>query len=921
MIVKDKRGALSLPLASGRTVRLALVGIVSIIGVLAVAWLAPLATRPMLRWAKDMAYPRSHGSINIGHAVEALRKAPVHWIQGLTKGEELPRLRLDVKFQHWQRIMAKREEAMRLGVLMAADTDEVPAIITDGVNAHRAKIRLKGDLLDHLQGKTWSLRVKSKGPFFGMRRFSLHHPRTRAFALTPLFQAHARLEGILAPRSRFVTVTVNGDDWGIMQLEEHAGKELLEFQGRKEGVLGRLDDRAHWEHIAANHAGRTFDPLFYGPYNNYWTANFRAYREGKLRKDPRMAPYVELADALVARYQDGTLPPGEVFELEAFARYLVVATLWGDMHTQYFDNFRLYLNPFTLKLVPIAGDGRGLWPLKGVKLHTRMLAAGFMRDESFREILAKTIPKVTGRVLDGDVLRKLESDRKRIEATLHRHYPFLLTWDLSIVRRNAALLTKYGIAFFPRSDGLHTERPPLDEKFIHHVQARVFDRPEKQIVISNMLHQPVAIEGVVAWCANPKPIGASAARPAQVADANGTGTPLSKPPARVARVELASNLSLAATPLGRRGTNMQISLPPEVAGADCAVEVKTRRPGTAEVRTVKVTRRTKHLDRHPLSSGGLEDLTARSLPWLTWNRKAGRFDVSPGNWTVYRPLVLPEGSGLRLGAGTTLSFAPDAYVLVRGPFDIEGSADRPVVLEPRDRGKPWKGIYVLSSPRPSQWRHARISGTTALQDGYLNLTGAVTFYRSDVIMADVSFLGTEAEDALNIVHARFSLNRIDVRDTRSDGFDCDFCDGTIYLSTFSGIGGDAVDVSGTRADFGSLTVSDVRDKAVSVGEGSTVTLRDLTVRNVGTAVASKDRSEASVIGATIDTARVAGLMSYVKKKAYGPAVIKATGVTFGRNVSHPAVAQTGSSVMLNGKRIAETDLDVDKFYKDGPMKK
>ena len=276
---------------------------------------------------------------------------------------------------------------------------------------------------------------------------------------------------------------------------------------------------------------------------------------------------------------------------------------------------------------------------------------------------------------------------------------------------------------------------------------------------------------------------------------------------------------------------------------------------------------------------------------------------------------------MRLNAGTRLAFAPGAYLLVKGPFDIAGSAARPVVLEPQDETRPWNGIYVMAAGRPSQWQHAEIRGTTALEDGHLRLTGGVTFYRSDITMTNVAFVDTEAEDALNIVQSNFVLDRIAIRNSRSDGFDCDFCEGTISRSTFFSVGGDAVDLSGTRATIEDLDMEMIGDKALSVGEKSKVVVRNLKAKNVGTVIASKDDSYADVTGVTMETIRVAGLMSYVKKSAYGPARIDATDVTIGEHVATPALAQTGSVVVLNGEQIAETDLDIEKFYREGPMKK
>jgi hypothetical protein len=901
MIIKDTPSAVKIALPRERIGRLwkVLFAILAVVGLGASAIPARSAIQPLADWFKEMTAPRTPGFLDIDSVAESIIFAPNRFLYAQGHVEALPRLRLDVKFKHWQRIIAKRNEAMERGVLLTEADDEVPAVITDGISAHRAKIRLKGDMPDHFSGKAWSLRVISKGPFFGMRRFSLIHPRTRQYAVGPLFHEHLRREGILAPRHQFVKVTVNGTDWGIMLLEEHPGKELLEFQGRKAGVLGRLGGDTHMEHIAVNHAGKQFRTHQYGPYNTPWTAAYRAYGSKKLENDPHMANQLALAEALVAGYQEGRLPPGEVFDLNLFARYFVVSALWGDLHPLYFDNVRLYLNPYTLKLEPVAGDNVALRRINTVDLHSRVLLVGFLRDSTFRQVLDKAITDITDSVLNAGRMEELEADRRAIEATIHTSLPFLLELDLSIIRYNAGFIASYGAAFFPQTDGLYSERPQLTDTFMHHVLLRVYDRPDKQVVIANMLNQPITVRSVMARCVD------------QLSDQIEQDT----------WVELASDTSIGATALGRRTTRLEFDLPPATEPARCGVEVTTQRPGSSEIRTVKASRQIRYLTDHPLSPGGSLSRPLQSLRWLHWNEAKQRFDTEPGHWRVDRPTILPEGAGLRLEAGTTLSFAPDAYLLLRGPFDIAGTAERPVVLQPQDKDQTWSGIFVMSSPQPSHWRHAQVRRTNVLADGYLRLTGGVTFYRSEVSMQNVSFLGTMAEDALNIVQSHFILDHTMVRDTRSDGFDCDFCDGRIVESTFSTIGGDAVDVSGTRAELEALVIEDVRDKAISVGEGSDVVARDLRLRNVGTGIASKDNSITRLTDSEIDMVRVAGLMSYVKKPAYGPASIEARRVTFGPNVASPAIAQTRSTIVLDGRAILETDLDVESFYEEGAMRK
>ena len=49
-----------------------------------------------------------------------------------------------------------------------------------------------------------------------------------------------------------MNLTFNGDKLGIYAIEEHFSKELLESQGRREGVIVRFNETALWGSAGIN---------------------------------------------------------------------------------------------------------------------------------------------------------------------------------------------------------------------------------------------------------------------------------------------------------------------------------------------------------------------------------------------------------------------------------------------------------------------------------------------------------------------------------------------------------------------------------------------------------------------------------------------------------------------------------------------
>ena len=180
-----------------------------------------------------------------------------------------------------------------------------------------------------------------------------------------------------------------------------------------------------------------------------------------------------------------------------------------------------------------------------------------------------------------------------------------------------------------------------------------------------------------------------------------------------------------------------------------------------------------------------------------------------------------------------------------------------------------------------------------------------------------SGIGNRGEDALNIVRSAFSLREVSVMDAFSDGFDADFSKGEIRGGSFLRVGlaggGDGFDVSGGNVVIDGTFFQDIGDKAISVGEGSSVIATRLNIERVGTGAASKDSSTLDISDSAIRSARTAALLAYVKKPEYGPGSIVAARIA-SDELSEMARVQMGSSIVLDGQSVEPEDLDVDALY-------
>ena len=322
--------------------------------------------------------------------------------------------------------------------------------------------------------------------------------------------------------------------------------------------------------------------------------------------------------------------------------------------------------------------------------------------------------------------------------------------------------------------------------------------------------------------------------------------------------------------------------------------------------------------RSPIPRSDLKE-ALEAHDFLRWDASGRRLTAKPGIHEVTGSLVLPRGLGLDLMPGTTLRFAADQILLASGPLRFLGSREEPIVLE-GIAGASWSGLVSLESSSPHHWSHVEVRDAAGVdREGWI-LTGGVTLRAAQVRLEHVSLVGNLSEDALNLIRSSIDLDQIGIRNTPSDALDCDFCQGKITGSSFSEIGGDGIDVSGSELRIEGVRLHRVRDKAISVGEASRVSVHDASIDEVGTALASKDGSEVRFRSSEVSDVGHVAIMAFTKKPAYGPAHVDARDIRMSR-VGRAALAQIGSEIILDGVEQVPEDVDIEGLYQHGYMKK
>ena len=261
--------------------------------------------------------------------------------------------------------------------------------------------------------------------------------------------------------------------------------------------------------------------------------------------------------------------------------------------------------------------------------------------------------------------------------------------------------------------------------------------------------------------------------------------------------------------------------------------------------------------------------------------------------------------------GTHLSFGPNAYMIIKGSLKSLGSRNLPVTLDAVS--KYWKGIYVLNASKRSTLQFTNIKNLTALEDGLLQLTGAITFYKSDVDFKNVTLEDIISEDALNIVNSNYLIRNTSINNAASDAFDSDFSDGLIENSFFYDINGDALDFSGSEATIKNVQIKNIGDKGISAGEQSSIDIFNSVIQNTMYGLVSKDNSIVLLESSEINDFEIYGAMTFIKKDFYSNSSylnIKNSKI----EAPYSYMRQEGTMLEVDSIRVQEQKFNIDEMY-------
>jgi hypothetical protein len=233
-------------------------------------------------------------------------------------------------------------------------------------------------------------------------------------------------------------------------------------------------------------------------------------------------------------------------------------------------------------------------------------------------------------------------------------------------------------------------------------------------------------------------------------------------------------------------------------------------------------------------------------------------------------IIVDSSTIFRVESGVEIYMPEEANILVYGSLIIEGTEENPVIIAPNEYASVWGALCFLNSNDSSAISYLKITGATTGPD-FSRDKAAVTGFNSSFSLTNVTI--EDSELPVFIQHGNVSVkgcilrsgttgDLINVKKAESvvvencdlrgnDSYDSDAIDydqmsnGIIRgnrIYNFYGYNSDAIDLGEGTTDvlIENNIIYNINDKGVSIGKGSTATVKRNLIANCGQGIGIKD---------------------------------------------------------------------------------
>ncbi len=800
---------------------------------------------------------------SLGTSASNLLKSLIDRILG-KENSNIKEIKIFIKFKNFEKILKDRETALLNSI--NADPKNVPCKVSDGIKIYKCKVRLKGDLADHWSSvKRMSLRIDVKGGFIhGMKEFSIQKPRTRQFPYDAVFHnTNKQLGRLSGNTSKFYSVKVNSESWGVMNAEPIIDEKYIEINEVKRLGIFRISNQKAWAHSRIN-----------GSYPHYFisdpTINISMRGNDKVVLESSILNEIYSHIFFSLSNKDGS-----VFDRQIMVGNLAYALVWGSLHTLSNANAWYVWNTYEKKLEPVLTD-QSYWQntkiyidsLRDLPFEYKIMFKNnpLKKDELYEELIKlDDFFKKNNPIDNVNNLKKkyFPNDQKFTKTPIYENLSYL-NENISDVVTKINLLASLD---FEKTKMIKITSEQLEQ--IDKV-SEIFHFSDGTVRIFNLLANEIEVKDII--------IG-------DIKNNIDRTIPPSKP-------ESLSFIDIETSLLGYHSDTISVKF---------IIDGKEK----IDSNTYSLTKINYDLD---------SPKTAEN--YCQYN-ESGNHCILKGVVNVDESIVFNKKT--IINPGTRINFGEGGNLIFNSSVIINGTRKDPVSFD----GNGFGGIYIKNNiEQISIIQNSNFNNLATVDSLLKRYTGSINGYGGTFKLMNVTISNGNAEDQLNIINAKVDISGLNIRNAASDAFDCDFCKGTIKDINFFDIGGDGLDISGSDLKIINMYAKNIKDKAFSVGEKSLAYIDDAFYDSVATGIAVKDSSVVEASNISLKNVDYDLFMTYVKKPFYmGDTKLEVKEYSVnGEFESNVCVREQGTYLVVNNKNCKISEINIDELYQ-GRMKK
>lgn len=781
--------------------------------------------------------------------------------------ENLPVLNLILNDSNIAFIDSVQQKARNIGIIPKSEKKWMNIELKDSIGIYSAKARIKGDWLDHIDNDKMSFRIKIKDSsrvFNRVKTFSIQHPKTRNYIREWLLHKVLEDEDILTTKYDFIWLKQNGRSKGIYAFEQHFDKYLLERQNRREAPILKFEEDGFWEIIKLKTVNNNFKDKYKQEYYTLHIADIIPFKKKKTNRDSLLALQFNKAANLIDDYRNINPEVLSYFDIEKFAEWIALTDVFESYHSLNWINLRFYLNPLSGLIEPVVYDGYedhkskkfNSTPIIGYidELHdtsynlSQEIILQLFRNNDFRVQYYNNLKRYSSTQFLDEVFNKYGSKIDELTNDLKQEFRadvfnkqeyFTRANEIQMVLNTDTLnllSESKKIEYYPLWNWIEDNpkiMPSLNDTFLFPSISLKAQYDDDELKIYNL--HPQKIEVLAFY------------------DKNDSAFYLKEP---VTIKEFNPLMPVSYIAFNRNGVR-KVSY--KIGSVEGVIKVNNKVKIAGSKRELKIEGNYKEYFRE---------------------EREALIPIN-NNLLIDSIIILPQNKLLKIPKGTNIHFENSGALVVQGDFRGEGTKEHPITItgENNTNGIVVNGKYVFV-----ELNYVFCAGLGQVSTNSISTTGGITFYNSICNINNCTFENSRGEDIVNIVNSNSIIKNSTFKNALSDALDIDYGKGTIKGCFFEGALNDNIDISSATYFIENIKSINAKDKAISCGEKSRVTISKSQIENSTSGIVVKDQSDVEVLNTSIKNCEF-GVKVFQKKSEYAGGKLTLTEVGFKDNMN------------------------------------